>query len=96
MQLFRDVIDKCGFIDKLAKKKKTSSGCREGSNEKRFKRVRELKREIMELIDKENRMWFQRAKVLWAKDGDKISKFFHSRATQKEEEKFNIEDLSSI
>ena len=44
-------------------------------------RVRELKREIIELIDKDNRMWFQWAKVLWAKDGDKNSKFFQSRAT---------------
>ena len=41
-------------------------------------RVRELKREIIELIDKDNRMWFQ-----WAKDGDKNSKFFHNRATQR-------------
>jgi len=32
---------------------------RSGSNH----RVRELKREIIELIDKENRMWFQWAKV---------------------------------
>ena len=28
-------------------------------------------------------MWFQWAKVLWAKDGDKNSKFFHSRVTQR-------------
>ena len=46
-------------------------------------RVMELKREITEFKDMENRMWFQRAKVWWAKDGDKNSKFFHSRATQR-------------
>ena len=45
--------------------------------------VRRLKREITELIDKANRMWFQRSKVLWAQNGDKNSKFFHVRATQR-------------
>ena len=39
--------------------------------------VKELKREITKLIDKENRMWFHRSKVLWAQNGDTNSKFFH-------------------
>lgn len=46
-------------------------------------RIRELKREISELMDRENKMWFQRSKVLWVANGDKNSKFFHSRATQR-------------
>ena len=45
--------------------------------------VRELQKEITELIDKENRLWFQRAKVTWAKFGDRNSKFFHSHASQR-------------
>ena len=45
--------------------------------------VRRLNQEITDLMDKENRMWLQRAKVLWASNGDKNSKFFHSRATQR-------------
>ena len=45
--------------------------------------VRELKKEINELVDKEYRMWFQRSKVLWAANGDKNSKYFHYRATQR-------------
>ena len=57
----------------LAKKRRflvdgEKEAMRSGSNH----RVRELKMEIIELIDKENRLWFQWAKVLWAKDGDKI------------------------
>ena len=46
-------------------------------------RVRELKKEIDELVDKEYRMWFQRSKVLWVANGDKNSKFFHCHATQR-------------
>ena len=46
-------------------------------------RVRELKKEIDELVDKEYRMWFQRSKALWAANGDKNLKFFHCRATQR-------------
>ena len=46
-------------------------------------RVRELKKEIDELVDKEYSMWFQRSKVLWATNRDKNSKYFHCRATQR-------------
>ena len=46
-------------------------------------RIQELKKEITELVDKENRLWFQRSKVLWAKQGDRNSKYFHSQATQR-------------
>lgn len=45
--------------------------------------VRELKKEIDELVDKKYRMWVQRSKVLWAANGDKNSKYFHYHATQR-------------
>ena len=35
------------------------------------------------MVDKEQRMWFQRSKVLWASQGNRNSKFFHYRATQR-------------
>ena len=44
-------------------------------------RVRELKKEVMELMVKENMMWRQRAKKFWLIGGDKNTKYFHSRAT---------------
>ena len=65
----------------LAKKRFLVDGKKEAMRNGSNHRVRELKREIIKLIEKDNRMWFQREKVLWAKDGDKNSKFFHSRAT---------------
>ena len=46
-------------------------------------RVRELKKYINGLLIKENQMWRQRAKSFWLVGGDKNSKFFHSRATQR-------------
>ena len=45
--------------------------------------VRELQKAIAKLIGKENRLWFHRAKVTWAKFGDRNSKIFHSHASQR-------------
>ena len=46
-------------------------------------RVRELKIEIDVLIDSEARMCSQRSWLLWASQGDKNTKYFHSRATKR-------------
>ena len=40
-------------------------------------------RELNILMDKEARMWLQRSKVQWAKYGDRNSRYFHARATQR-------------
>ena len=44
-------------------------------------RIRELQREINELMDRETRMWNQCSRILWLKNGDGNTKFFHSRAS---------------
>ena len=45
--------------------------------------VRKLKLKIDTLMDKENRMWLQRSKTHWAAQGDRNSRYFHSRATKR-------------
>ena len=46
-------------------------------------RVRELNKEVMKLMIKENKMWKQWAKKFWLIGGVKNTKYFHSRATQR-------------
>ena len=46
-------------------------------------RVRQLKKEIEVLLDRESTMWAQRSRLLWARNGDRNTKYFHSRATQR-------------
>ena len=46
-------------------------------------RVRGLKKEINELLVKENLMWRQQEKTLWLIDDDKNARYFHIRATQR-------------
>lgn len=45
--------------------------------------IRSLEAEINDLLDKESCIWLQRSKVLWAKNRDQNSKYFHRRATQR-------------
>ena len=45
--------------------------------------VLELRSKVNDLIDKENRMWFQRSRSLWTIHRDRNSKYFHSKATQR-------------
>ena len=43
----------------------------------------ELKKEINSLMGKEERMWRQRSRTLHIKDGDRNTRYFHCRATQR-------------
>lgn len=49
-----------------------------------IKRCRaETNRELEELLDSEELLWRQRAKVQWFSEGDKNTKFFHAQATRR-------------
>ena len=51
-------------------------------------RVKELNAEIRRLTDMEDCMWNQRAKVAWLRDGDKNTKYFHCRSTERNKRNF--------
>ena len=46
-------------------------------------RIRQLKREIEVLLEREAIMWAQRSRVLWARQGDRNTKYFHSCAARR-------------
>ena len=45
-------------------------------------RMRLLEDKVNQLLDKEAKMWRQRSKVAWLRDGDCNTQFFHSKASQ--------------
>ncbi|KAK9997075.1 hypothetical protein SO802_021761 [Lithocarpus litseifolius] len=46
-------------------------------------RVLQLKKEIDVLLDRESTMWAQRSRLLWARQKDRNTKYFHSRAIRR-------------
>ena len=57
--------------------------------------VVQLRRELNVLLDKENRMWFQRSRALWLAEGDRNTKFFHEVTTQLKKRNFINQELLS-
>lgn len=45
--------------------------------------INELGKEINELLDSEEKLWHQHSKIHWYRKGDKNTKFFHARASNR-------------
>ena len=60
--------------------------------------INELRREINDLLDKEEIMWQQRSRVQWLGLGDRYTKYFHSKSSERRKKNtiFGLRDENGI
>ncbi|XP_023920366.1 uncharacterized protein LOC112031886 [Quercus suber] len=46
-------------------------------------KIDELRKDINELLDSEETLWHQHSKIHWYREGDRNTKFFHARASDR-------------
>jgi hypothetical protein len=82
-----------GSVTKQLKKKQAELKLaeEESTRGKGHDQVLTLRQEVRTLLCKEEKMWQQRSRALWLKDGDQNTKYFHSRATHRKRRNALIE-----
>ena len=64
------------------------------------RKQKKLRKEINELLEKDEIRWKQRSRVMWLREGDRKTNYFHRTATWRQKknkiEKLNLPDGSSI
>ncbi|XP_074298496.1 uncharacterized protein LOC141629381 [Silene latifolia] len=78
---------------KIQRKKLLQINAKERT-ESNVKERREIKKKIDRLIQQEEQFWRQRSRVLWLKDGDRNTAYFHRKARQRKQKNYikNITD----
>ncbi|XP_074293711.1 uncharacterized protein LOC141620847 [Silene latifolia] len=73
----------------LEKKRKQLARFNEGDrSETNVQKIRQLIAKISTLCRQEEQYWRQRSRALWLKDGDRNTKFFHTRAGERKRKNF--------
>ena len=68
---------------KIYEKKRTLNSLTMEDNGNGGAEINQLRREINDLLDSEETIWRQRSKVHWYREGDRNTKFFHARASER-------------
>ena len=72
------------ILKKIQEKRKRLSNLVQLDEDGRFgEEIKQVRKDINDLIDSEELYWCQRSKAHWLKEGDRNTKYFHARASER-------------